>query len=207
MKKIALLLCTAMLATSTYTNAQEIEEKDKDIGEQVADTAKSPFKDFNLTRDDIHDILKKAKDEPYALPKMNCVELNNEINVLTDILGPDIDATVEEKNNYEKASSAAFNALNKTVQGAIPYRSWIRKISGAERHAKKLDAAINAGKARRSFLKGVVAGTCAVEVKKEDCQPQQSPELIKEDSAPEQRLAPKKEDSEPEYPPEFCQKC
>lgn len=37
----------------------------------------------------------------------------------------------------------------------IPFRGWVRKLSGAERHSRKVEAAIAAGTVRRAFLKGV----------------------------------------------------
>ncbi len=40
----------------------------------------------------------------------------------------------------------------------MPFRGWIRRLSGAERHARDVAAAIAAGTARRAFLKGVGQG-------------------------------------------------
>ena len=37
----------------------------------------------------------------------------------------------------------------------IPFRGWIRKLSGAERHDKYVQAAITAGAVRRAYLKGL----------------------------------------------------
>jgi hypothetical protein len=38
----------------------------------------------------------------------------------------------------------------------VPYRGWVRKLTGAERYSKEVAAAIAAGTVRRAFLKGVV---------------------------------------------------
>jgi len=44
----------------------------------------------------------------------------------------------------------------------IPFRGWIRKLTGAERYSKRVAAAITAGAVRRAFLKGVrVMKNCA----------------------------------------------
>jgi hypothetical protein len=59
-----------------------------------------------------------------------------------------------EKGTAE-LGNAAVGALRRTVDGAIPFRSWIRKFSGAEKHTKELEAAFSAGIVRRSFLKGL----------------------------------------------------
>ena len=53
--------------------------------------------------------------------------------------------------------NAAVGALQKTVEGAIPFRGWVRKLTGAERYSRKVAAAITAGSIRRAFLKGVAA--------------------------------------------------
>jgi hypothetical protein len=62
----------------------------------------------------------------------------------------------------EAAGAAAVDALQRTAEGVIPFRSWIRKISGAEQYSKRVASAIAAGTARRAFLKGLrVAKGCA----------------------------------------------
>ena len=57
----------------------------------------------------------------------------------------------------EAGSGAAVGALQRTAEGVIPFRGWIRKLSGAERHSRQVAAAITAGGVRRAFLKGVRA--------------------------------------------------
>jgi len=43
------------------------------------------------------------------------------------------------------------------VEGAIPFRGWLRKLSGAERHSKQAQTAVLAGKVRRGYLRGIMA--------------------------------------------------
>jgi hypothetical protein len=40
----------------------------------------------------------------------------------------------------------------------VPFRGWVRKLSGAERYSRQVAAAIAAGAARRAFLKGLAQG-------------------------------------------------
>jgi len=54
-----------------------------------------------------------------------------------------------------EVSSAAIGAVRGSAQSIVPYRSWVRKLSGAERYSREVVAAIAAGSIRRSFLKGV----------------------------------------------------
>ena len=44
--------------------------------------------------------------------------------------------------------------MRRTVEGFVPFRSWLRKLSGAEKHSKQVAAAITAGAIRRAYLKG-----------------------------------------------------
>nr|QQZ48666.1 hypothetical protein JKL49_14210 [Phenylobacterium glaciei] len=37
----------------------------------------------------------------------------------------------------------------------IPFRGWVRRLSGAQRHDSLVTAAINAGAVRRAYLKGL----------------------------------------------------
>ncbi|MDI6624829.1 MAG: hypothetical protein QME55_08875, partial [Brevundimonas sp.] len=55
----------------------------------------------------------------------------------------------------DAASSAALDAIRDTATDFIPGRSWIRRLSGAEQHSRHVQAAIQAGRMRRAFLKGV----------------------------------------------------
>ncbi len=55
-------------------------------------------------------------------------------------------------------SDAAGNALEGAAESVIPFRGWVRKLSGAERYSKEVAAAIAAGTIRRAFLKGLGHG-------------------------------------------------
>ena len=41
------------------------------------------------------------------------------------------------------------------IHGLMPYRSWLRKLSGAEKRELRAIAAIAAGSIRRGYLKGL----------------------------------------------------
>jgi hypothetical protein len=95
------------------------------------------------------------------------VALTREIRQLDEALGPDLDAPTTEGNRglmergSDLAEVEAVGALRRTTESLIPFRSWVRKLSGADRYARHLAAAINAGVVRRAFLKGLrVAQRC-----------------------------------------------
>jgi hypothetical protein len=53
------------------------------------------------------------------------------------------------------AGDSAIDALRGTTEGLIPFRGWVRKLTGAERHSKEVASAIAAGIVRRAYLKGI----------------------------------------------------
>ena len=52
-------------------------------------------------------------------------------------------------------TGAALDVVRDTVTDFIPMRSWVRRLSGAEQHSRRVRQSIEAGLVRRSFLKGV----------------------------------------------------
>lgn len=128
---------------------------------RVTDAATSPLNDLNLIRTKIPAVLLEAQKQPYAIPaEPTCAEMAVRVQELDAVLGPDLDAPhvgldpslVEQGTNVAK--NAAIDALRSTSENIIPFRGWVRKISGAERHARNVAAAIVAGTIRRAFIKG-----------------------------------------------------
>jgi hypothetical protein len=62
----------------------------------------------------------------------------------------------------ELLGSVAADSVRTSTEGVLPFRRWVRRLTGAERYSKEVTAAIAAGTVRRSFLKGVgLARGCA----------------------------------------------
>ncbi len=128
----------------------------------VVDAAATPLSDLNVVHAEIPAVLVEAQKEPYSPPPdRSCVSLQASVRALDQVLGPDLDAPASAGNPglIERGSSAvgsaAVGALRRTTEAAVPYRGWVRKISGAERYSKQVAAAIAAGTVRRAFLKGL----------------------------------------------------
>ncbi|MGB9107959.1 MAG: hypothetical protein WCC39_04635 [Telluria sp.] len=126
--------------------------------------AAAPLTDLNLRKEDIPAVLAKAQENPYLMPVGDsCVAIALEIHELDAALGPDYDAPVAktEASFMDKASGVAedqaVGAVQRTAEGLIPFRSWVRKLSGAEKYAKHVSACVTAGSVRRAFLKGLAA--------------------------------------------------
>ena len=138
------------------------------------DAATAPLNDLNLIRADIPAVLTSAQEKPYAVPPdSSCTSLAREMGELDKVLGPDLDfkaandpsnssaaANLAQKG-VDRVKDSAIGTIASVTQNVIPYRDWVRKLSGAEAYADKVTASILAGTARRSFLKGIwVAKEC-----------------------------------------------
>ena len=146
-------------------------------GSGLTQVAAQPLNDLNLLSNEIPPVLVAAQKAPYAEPAgHSCTVLLTELRALDAALGPDIDATAipaADPGLVEQAAGAVGelavgtvkNTVSSVVDGVVPFRSWVRKLSGAERHSSAVAAAISAGTLRRAYLKGWGQGTeCAVPV-------------------------------------------
>jgi hypothetical protein len=135
----------------------------------VTDAATTPFNDLNLVQAPIPPVLIEAQRRPYGVPfDVSCMSLATQIQALDEVLGPDLDAPATAANPglIERGATLVADEAVGTVRGAaegvIPYRKWVRKLSGAERYTKDVAAAIAAGTVRRAFLKGqTTARSCS----------------------------------------------
>ena len=127
----------------------------------VRDAATTPLSDLNVVRADIPPVLAAAQKAPYAAPADNsCGALAADVQALDAALGADLD-TPATGSNPSLIERGAADALRNTAEGVIPFRGWVRKLSGAERYSRDVAAAIAAGTIRRAYLKGIAqAGDC-----------------------------------------------
>jgi hypothetical protein len=130
----------------------------------MGSAAATPLGDLNIVRADIPPILVDAQHHPYLAPDGNdCDALAAEVRKLDEVLGADLDAPVSDNKpslldrGSEVAEDQAVGALQRTAEGLIPFRGWVRKLSGAERYSKRVSASITAGSVRRAFLKGIAS--------------------------------------------------
>ena len=131
----------------------------------IVDAASTPLRDLNVIRAKIPDVLREAQKHPYLAPSdQSCEGLSTSVRALDELLGPDLDAPASSSKPrlIERANKAANDAAVGAVQGAaeeiVPFRGWVRQLSGAERYARDVAAAIAAGAVRRGFLRGAGCG-------------------------------------------------
>lgn len=154
------LLAGALAACSTPDASRE---------KQIQQAATAPLGDLHLVSAEIPEVLQAALKDPYRIPAdPSCAGLTTAVAALNGVLGPDLDtrATAANPGLLERGVSAlgdaAVGAVRGTTESLIPYRRWVRKLSGAEKYSQQVAAAIAAGGVRRSFLKGMgQAGGCA----------------------------------------------
>lgn len=147
----------------------------KDSGSSLVQKASQPLNDLNLLETRIPPVLTAAAQKgAYSLPAdVSCAALRAELGELDAALGPDIDIPavpgsdpnlVVQAVGYvgQKAVDTVSTTVSTVVDGVLPLRSWVRKLSGAERYSSEVAAAVSAGRIRRPFLKGWVQGAaCA----------------------------------------------
>lgn len=129
--------------------------------DSISEVATTPLNDLNIVHAEIPLLLTEARKRPYFVPAdTSCVALAADVRALDDLLGPDIDVPPSKANpsllerGTTAAGNEAFSAMKGAAQDVVPFRHWVRQLSGAERYSKKVAAAIIGGTVRRSFLKG-----------------------------------------------------
>jgi hypothetical protein len=120
----------------------------------------SPLRDVNVLRTKIPAALLIAIAEPYARPADHgCGGLTAEVRSLNEALGPDLDVQGGDEKaklvSRKAAENVALGMVADTAQDVIPFRGWVRKLTGAERHDRLVGQAIHAGQVRRAYLKGL----------------------------------------------------
>ncbi len=117
----------------------------------AVDVAATPMSDLNLRKSDIPPLLIAAQDKPYDMTGLSrCSAIAAAVGELDAVLGEDIDMPRAAGQKMPSAGRLAQWA----VGSFIPFRGAIREISGANEQERRMLVAINAGQARRAFLKG-----------------------------------------------------
>lgn len=144
------------------------------VREGFAEAATQPLSDLNVRQEQIPLVLLQARSNPYDRRNLNrCSTIAAEVTRLDEALGPDRDepsrpdgSTLNERMQDEIAQTA-LRAIQNATTDFIPYRNWIRALSGAQARSREVQDAVEAGRLRRAYLKGLGM--------KENCAPPASP--------------------------------
>jgi hypothetical protein len=125
--------------------------------QSIKGAAEAPLRDLNLLRTKIPPVLLQAMADPYQRPTgKSCQLLASLVQPLNDALGADLDAPEPDADDLlGRGKTTTFGLMAGAAQDVIPFRGWLRKLSGAERHDRYVQAAITAGAVRRAYLKGL----------------------------------------------------
>ena len=152
---LMLALCLTGCASS-----REASDTVAITGNAVGEAAAQPLKDLNLVKDQIPPVLRQAVKDPYEKPgRIDCGWLEHEVRGLDLALGPDLDMPAEQptlaRQGSEAVASAAASAVKDAAGDLIPFRSVVRRLTGAEKNAQAMRDALKAGDVRRAYLKGL----------------------------------------------------
>lgn len=147
----------ALVALACPATAQQLKTPEDAQKSSLTHAITAPLRDVNLMRSKIPAVLRDAHDDPYRRPTpANCSGIIDEVTRLNDALGDDLDADEMKKTSLRgRAKEEALNAIAGLASDVIPFRGWVRKITGAERHDKTIQQSIAAGAVRRAYLKGL----------------------------------------------------
>lgn len=154
---LALCLLLTMSACASKPSDKGSPDEPFITAGQVGDALKQPLKDLNVMQGDIPPVLLSVRSAPYAQPAADdCPTLNGEIAELDHLLGPDFDAAPAKDETTSKiASQTVLGATRDTASSWIPFRSVVRRITGAEKRNRTISQAQLAGSVRRAYLKGM----------------------------------------------------
>jgi hypothetical protein len=121
---------------------------------KAGDILSQPARDVGVSKTEIPPVLVEAAKDPYTLTGLKtCRQLSAAVKDLNAALGPDFQAGAEVREN--KAAKLAEAGGKTVVNSILPFRGLVREISGAAPAERSLNAAVDAGYARRGFLRGV----------------------------------------------------
>lgn len=165
---VGILLCISAVADGACTTSRpdgsaRIETTSEAKQDNLQGAVTAPLRDVNLLRTKIPPVLLSAMADAYEAPAALATLQNPEacalvealIAPLDDALGPDLDEPQETRSLRLRGERAAYGAMAEAASDVIPFRGWVRKLTGAERHDHLVQDAIRAGSVRRAYLKGL----------------------------------------------------
>jgi hypothetical protein len=138
------------LALLTVPAAAQEEILEEPVVKDIGNTVTEPF-----DGKEIPPKLVAIQADPYSLAGMGkCAAIQTEIRELDAVLGPDVNALVE-KSLADKREATAGRMIGSVGKSLIPFSSIVGEVTGANAERRRYAIAVQAGTARRGFLKGV----------------------------------------------------
>lgn len=149
LRQAAISLTVLSLTIGAPALAQEGAPKESTI-EGTANTVAEPF-----DGKEVPPKLLAVQGAPYSLAGLGkCSAIIQEITELDQVLGPDVNQTVD-KSRAKKREETAGRVAGSVAGSVIPFRGLIGEVTGANAERRRYAEAVYAGTVRRGFLKGV----------------------------------------------------
>jgi hypothetical protein len=150
----------AMLALAIVMSAGTAAQKHESTLGEAGRIASQPGRDIGAIKRKIPPVLRQAANNPYAIADTaSCSALAAAVSNLDDAIGPDFGHATTRKGS--RVGTVARMGGTAVVDSLIPFRGLVREVSGAAKSDREFAAAVNAGYARRGFLRGIsVARRC-----------------------------------------------
>ncbi len=154
---LALLTLTACATTRPSPPPSQVQTTAQANRENLQGAVQAPLRDLNMVRTKIPPVLLDAMADPYRRPPgRRCADLVALIRPLNAALGADLDVpSVDQDDLLVKGRETTLSVMATAASSALPFRGWVRQLSGAEQHDREVQAAITAGAVRRAYLKGL----------------------------------------------------
>ncbi len=155
----ALLLLAAAAQPANETNRSTSNEADgmRSVRDSAGRIVTQPAKDVGAAKTKIPPALAAAGADPYGMKGLaTCKQIAAAFHSMTDVLGPDFKAGETKKEN--KAGKLAEAGGQTVVNSLIPFRGLVREVTGAAPAQRRLNRSLDAGYARRGFLRGLYTG-------------------------------------------------
>jgi hypothetical protein len=148
---VALLGLTGGQAQEKHRDNAPTATPTPSTGRDAKEIVTQPARDVGIEKTKIPPLLEQVSEDPYGTAGTgSCRQITAAIGDLNHVLGPDFSTSPQPgKRNVAKAGGAAI------VNSLIPFRGLVREVSGAGPAERRLNAAIDAGYARRGFLRGL----------------------------------------------------
>lgn len=147
----------AVLAVSVGVTACQTG-RTADTRRGITDAAYIPLRDVNMIRPQIP-LLLRSLQYPYSTATLtDCAAISHEIGELDAVLGPESYQPGPNRNVWDRSGDfleeQTIDAAQNTAQDVIPFRSWVRRLSGANAAEREALRAVANGQQRRTFLRG-----------------------------------------------------
>jgi hypothetical protein len=124
----------------------------------ITDAAYTPLRDINMIRPEVPLLLRNLE-YPYSTATLtSCAAVLDEIHQFDSVLGPESYAAGPNRNIWDRSGDfmeeQTIQAAQNTAQDIIPFRSWVRRLTGATAADREALRAFANGQQRRTFLRG-----------------------------------------------------